>query len=180
VDLLRQRLEEAETALARQDQERRGAEKRARVAEQRAAELTRTLRLLASTVGGDSGAGHATAAGPITLDWTLEYDGSSHSLRLRSVVPGLRPKAARILDAAGRPIAETSAARQRRPSQLVVRVPQSVAAAVESGDWSAFRLEVLIDELWRGAELVDRSERVGDPIARKSDQAPRPYIRIVS
>lgn len=182
VDRLRQRLEEAETALAQQDRERRNAEKRARAAEQRAAELTRALRLVASTVSGDGLAAHAVHTGPVTLDWTLEYDGSSHSLRLRCVTPELRPSRVRIVDATGRPVAESASSRQRRPAQLVLRVPQSVAAAVESGDWSAFRLEALIDEVWREATLVNRGEAAGEPPARVYEgQAPRPaQIRIVS
>jgi hypothetical protein len=180
VDLLRQRLEESEIARAHQDHERRSAEKRARLAEQRAAEVTRTLHLVASTLSSDALAGHAIQAGPLRFAWTLEYDGSSHSLRVRSVIPGVRPTAARISDAAGQPIAEIATVRQRRSAQLVMRVPQSVAAAVESGDWSAFRLEVLIDDVWRAAVMADRGDLGERTVHVLDDRARRPHIRIVS
>ncbi len=92
----------------------------------------------------------------------------------------MRGNKARILDATGRPVAE--AAGNRRTTQLALRIPQSVAAAVESGDWSAFRLEVLVGEVWRGAMLVDRGEPVRDEHDRvREAQATRPAsIRIVS
>lgn len=163
-DLLRSKLEHAEGAVRDEERDRRNAERRARTAEQRVAELTRTLRLVANTVssGGDGMTSRPAPSGPLTLDWTLEYDGSSHSLRLRSTSTDIRPSRARILDATGRPVAESPSARQRRPAQVVLRVPQSVAAAVESGDWSAFRLEVEVDEVWHGAVLVDRTAPVVD------------------
>ena len=50
----------------------------------------------------------------------------------------------------------------REKAQVVLRIPQSVAAVVESGDWSAFRLEVEVDEVWLGAVLVDRAQPVVD------------------
>ncbi len=164
LDLLRERLQEVEQALQDEERDRRNSERRARAAEQRVADLTRTLRLVANTVSssGDASASRVAPSGPLTLDWTLEYDGSAHSLRLRSTSPESRPNKARILDATGRPVAEFVSPRQRRPAQLVLRIPQSVAAAVETGDWSAFRLEVEVDDVWRGAVLVDRAQPVVD------------------
>ena len=165
LDLLREKLQQVEQAFQEEERDRRTTERRARAAEQRVADLTRTLRLVANTVssgGGETLASGATPSGPLTLDWTLEYDGSAHSLRLRSTSPQTRPSKARILDATGRPVAESVSARQRRPAQVVLRIPQSVAAAVESGDWSAFRLEVEVDEVWLGAVLVDRAQPVVD------------------
>jgi hypothetical protein len=181
VDRLHARLEQTDAALRDKDRERRTAEKRMRAAEQHVAELTRTLRLVASTVG-EGRALRLASTGPLTFDWTLEYDGSFHSLRLRCTTPELRPSRARILDATGHAVAETAGARQRRAAQLMLRVPQSVAAAVESGDWSAFRLEVLIDEAWHVAVLVERGEPVADARGATYDaQAARPAaIRIVS
>jgi hypothetical protein len=162
IDLLREKLERLEQALHEEERDRRNTERRARTAEQRVADLTRTLRLVANTVssGGETIAARAAPSGPLSLDWTLEYDGSGHSLRLRSRRGDVRPSKARILDATGRPVAESAGARQRRPAQVVLRIPQSVAAAVESGDWSAFRLEVEVDEVWHGAVLVDRAQPV--------------------
>jgi hypothetical protein len=164
LDLLRSKIEQVEEAMRDEERDRRNAERRARAAEQRVADLTRTLRLVANTVssGGESVGSRATASGPLTLDWTLEYDGSAHSLRLRSASADTRPSKARILDATGRPVAESASARQRRPAQVVLRIPQSVAAAVESGDWSAFRLEVEVGGVWQGAVLVDRAATVVD------------------
>jgi hypothetical protein len=184
VDVLKEKLEEADMAFRDEERARRSAEKRARVAEQRVAELTRTLRLIASTVasGADGGSAHSAATGPLSFDWTLEFDGMSRSLRLRCTTPEVRPTNARILDATGHPIAETVGARQRRPAQLVLRIPQSVAAAVESGDWSAFRLEVQVDDVWRGATLVDRGEPAVDEHGRTSDaqETQSAKFRIVS
>ncbi|MGH2471960.1 MAG: hypothetical protein ACRDG6_06105 [Candidatus Limnocylindria bacterium] len=164
LDLLRSKLESVEQAVRDEERDRRSAERRARTAEQRVADLTRTLRLVANTVssGSESPASRATASGPLALDWTLEYDGSAHSLRLRSTSADVRPTKARILDATGRPVAESPSARQRRPAQVMLRIPQSVAAAVESGDCSAFRLEVEVDNVWHGAVLVDRAQPVVD------------------
>jgi hypothetical protein len=169
IDLLREKLERLEQALHDEERDRRDTERRARTAEQRVADLTRTLRLVANTVssGGDAIAARAAPSGPLSLDWTLEYDGSGHSLRLRSTRGDVRPSKARILDATGRPVAESAGARQRRPAQVVLRIPQSVAAAVESGDWSAFRLEVEVDEVWHGAVLVDRAQPVIDGQPRR-------------
>src|SRR5882672_3489919 len=59
LDLLHEKLEQAEQALRDEERDRRGAERRARTAEQRVADLTRTLRLVASTV---SSGGEALAA----------------------------------------------------------------------------------------------------------------------
>jgi hypothetical protein len=164
LDLLREKLHQVEQAFQDEERDRHTTERRARAAEQRVADLTRTLRLVANTVssGGEALASGPTPSGPLTLDWTLEYDGSAHSLRLRSTSAQTRPSKARILDATGRPVAESGNARQRRPAQVVLRIPQSVAAAVESGDWSAFRLEVEVDEVWLGAVLVDRAQPVVD------------------
>ncbi len=177
VDLLREKLEHVEDALRDEERDRRNTERRARTAEQRVADLTRTLRLVANTVssGGEAIESRGAPSGPLTLDWTLEYDGSAHSLRLRSTRGDIRPSRARILDATGRPVAESASARQRRPAQVVLRIPQSVAAAVESGDWSAFRLEVEVDEAWHGAVLVDRAQPVID--AQPARQA---AFRVVS
>jgi signal transduction histidine kinase len=162
--LLRDRLQQVERAFQDEERDRRTTERRARAAEQRVADLTRTLRLVANTVssGGETLAARAMPIGPLTLDWTLEYDGSAHSLRLRSTSADTRPSKARILDASGRPVAESVSPRQRRPAQVVLRIPQSVAAAVESGDWSAFRLEAEVDDVWLGAVLVDRAQPVVD------------------
>jgi hypothetical protein len=164
IDLLREKLEHLEQALRDEERDRRNTERRARTAEQRVADLTRTLRLVANTVssGGEAITSGVGPSDPLTLDWTLEYDGTAHSLRLRSIRGDVRPSRARILDATGRPVAESASARQRRPAQVVLRVPQSVAAAVESGDWSAFRLEVEVDDVWHGAVLVDRAQPVID------------------
>jgi len=164
LDLLREKLQQVEQAFQDEERDRRTTERRARAAEQRVADLTRTLRLVANTVssGGETVTSRAMPTGPLTLDWTLEYDGSAHSLRLRSTSADARPSKARILDASGRPVAESVSARQRRPAQVVLRIPQSVAAAVESGDWSAFRLEVEVDDVWLGAVLVDRAQPVVD------------------
>ena len=164
LDLLREKLHEIEKAAAEDERDHRDTERRARAAEKRVADLTRTLRLVANTVssGGETLASRAIPSGPLSLDWTLEYDGTAHSLRLRSTSADARPDRARILDMTGRPVAESASSRRRRPAQVVLRVPQSVAAAVESGDWSAFRLEVEVDGVWRGAVLVDRAEPVTD------------------
>jgi hypothetical protein len=164
LDLLREKLQQVQQAFQDEERDRRNTERRARAAEQRVADLTRTLRLVANTVssGGDAVAAHAVSTGPLVLDWTLEYDGTAHSLRLRSTSAENRPSRARILDATGRPVAESANGRPRRPAQVVLRIPQSVAAAVESGDWSAFRLEVEIDDVWHGAVLVDRAQPVVD------------------
>jgi hypothetical protein len=59
-----------------------------------------------------------------------------------------------------RPVAESPTSRRRRPAQIALRIPQSVAAAVESGEWSAFRVEMEVDEIWHGAVLVDRAQPV--------------------
>jgi hypothetical protein len=71
-----------------------------------------------------------------------------------------RPNQARILDATGRPVAESSTSRRCRPAQIVLHISQSVAAAVESGGWSAFRVDVEVDEIWHGAVLVDQAQPV--------------------
>ncbi|TMC45223.1 MAG: hypothetical protein E6J23_05350 [Chloroflexi bacterium] len=164
LDLLRAKIEQIEQAFQEEEHDRRVAERRARAAEQRVADLTRTLHLVATTVatGGDGAASTAGRGAPLLFDWTLEYDASGHSLRLRSTVADERPSKARILDATGRLVAESAGGRQRHPADLLVRIPQSVSVAVESGDWSAFGLEVELDGVWRGAALVDRAEPVID------------------
>jgi len=164
LDLLRSKIEQIERGFQEEEHDRRIAERRARAAEQRVADLTRTLRLVATTVS-SSGEGLGSAAArsaPLTLDWTLEYDGSEHSLRLRATTADVRPRKARILDAVGRPVAESTGTRERRPAEVLLCVPQSVAAAVESGDWSAFQLEVEVDDVWRPGLLVDRAQPVID------------------
>jgi len=170
LDLLREKLRRVEQAFQEEERDRRNTERRARAAEQRVADLTRTLRLVANTVssGGEGLASRAIPSAPLTLDWTLEYDGTAHSLRLRSASVDTRPSKARILDATGRPVAVSVRARQRRPTQVVLRIPQSVAAAVESGDWSAFRLEVEVDDVWQGAVLADRAQPVDAAPARQA------------
>jgi hypothetical protein len=177
LDQLHAKVEHVEQALQDEARDRRTAERRARTAEQRVADLTRTLRLVANTVSSDrdSAPSRATPSGPLALDWTLEYDGSGHSLRLRSTSADMRPSRARILDTTGRPVAESTDGRQRRPAQVFLRIPQSVAAAVESGDWSAFRLEVEVDDVWLGAVLVDR----GQPVVDTDVMQPRAF-RVVS
>jgi hypothetical protein len=177
LELLRSKLDHVEQALHDEERDRRSAERRARTAEERVADLTRTLRLVANTVssGGEALASRAIPSRPLTFDWTLEYDGTAHALRLRSTAGDVRPTRARILDATGRPVAESSTPRTRRPAQVVLRIPQSVAAAVESGDWSAFRLEVEVDEVWHGAALVDR----GQPVVDAEIMQPRAF-RVVS
>ena len=177
VDLLRAKLEQVEQSLRDEERDRRNTERRARSAEQRAADLTRTLRLVAKTVStGDEGlAAREVPSEPITLDWTLEYDGTAHSLRLGSTSASARPSKARILDATGRQVAESASALQRRPAQLVLRIPPAVAGAVESGDWSAFQLEVEIDDVWHGAVLVDRAQ----PVVDSDVMQPRAF-RVVS
>jgi hypothetical protein len=158
----RERLTQAASAL-------RDEERRRRSAEQRVEELTQTLELFASRVEMP-----VTEMSALALDWTLEYDGTTHSLRLRSTRADLRPGAARILDASGRLVAESPAARQVQPAQLVMVIPQSVAAAVESGDWTAFALEVVIDGAWRSAVLVHRG------MSETEDRPQRAAFRIVS
>ena len=178
LDLLRAKIEHIQQAFQDEERDRRTAERRARAAEQRVADLTRTLRLVATTVssGGDGVAPRATPATEvIELEWTLEYDGSGHSLRLRSTSPDVRPSKARILDATGRLVVEFAGARQRHPAELVSRIPQSIAAAVESGNWSAFQLEVEVDDVWEGAVLVERAE----PVVDAEVMQPR-SLRIVS
>jgi hypothetical protein len=164
LDVLRTKIEQIEHAFREEEHDRRVAERRARAAEQSVADLTRTLRLVATTVsaGGDVLASHAARSAPLSLEWTLEYDGSGHSLRLRSTLADVRPSKARILDASGRPVTETEGPRQRHPAELLLRIPLSVSAAVETADWSAFQLEVEVDDAWRGAVLVDRAEPVVD------------------
>ena len=164
LDLLRAKIEQIEHTFQGEEHDRRIAESRARAAEQRVADLTRTLRLVATTVS-SGGEGLVSRAAPIetlALDWTLEYDGSGHSLRLRPTSADVRPSKARIVDATGRLVTKSAGTLHRRPAELLLRVPQSVAAAVESGDWSAFHLEVEVDDAWRHALLVDRAEPVVD------------------
>jgi len=177
LDLLRAKIEHIEQAFQDEERDRRTAERRARAAEQRVANLTRTLRLVATTVSteGEGIASRTNPADVITLDWTLEYDGIGHRLRLRSTSADVRPKRARIVDATGRLVVESAGGPQRQPAELMIRIPQSVAAAVESGNWSAFQLEVEVDDVWDGAALVNRKEPVVDAEVMK----PR-SLRIVS
>ena len=177
LELLRAKVEQAQQAFQDEERDRRSAERRARAAEQRVAALTRTLRLVATTVspGVEGIASRDTPTEQVTLDWTLEYDGSGHTLRLRSTSPDVRPNKARIVDATGRQVVESAGARQGRPAELMIRIPQSVAAAVESGNWSAFQLEVEVDDVWDGAVLVDRAE----PVVDTEVMQPR-SLRIVS
>ena len=173
LDVLRAKIEQIERAFQEEEHDRRVAERRARAAEQRVADLTRTLRLVASTVsaGGDGVASATPRSAPVVLDWTLEYDGSGHSLRLRSTSDDVRPGKVRILDATGRPVVESAGGRERHPADLLLRIPQSVSAAVESGDWSAFQLEVELDGVWQGAVLVNRAE----PLVDAEVMQPRPF-----
>src|SRR5437667_7593152 len=97
LDLLRAKIERIEQSFQEEERDRRTAEARARAAEQRVADLTRTLRLVATTVssGGDALVSRAASIQALTLDWTLEYDGSGHGLRLRPT-SDVRPSKARI------------------------------------------------------------------------------------
>jgi hypothetical protein len=164
LDVLRAKIEHIEQAFQQEESDRRTAERRARAAEQRVADLMRTLRLVATTVsaGDEARPPRVTATTPLALDWTLEYNGSGHSLRLRSTSANVRPTHARILDATGRLVVESGAAGQRGTGDVMLRVPQSVAGAVETGDWSSFQLKVDVDEVWLGAALVVRTEAVVD------------------
>jgi hypothetical protein len=184
-------LQAAQNALREEERKRKDTERRMRAAEHRVSELTQALRVVASTVasGAASEALASRQAGskPVSFDWTLEYDGTAHSLRLRCTDAEIQPTKARILDAAGQPVAEASgparrartAAGRARSTPLVLRVPRSVAAAAESGDWSAFRLEAQVDDVWRGAVLVDRTAPVLE--AQRADAVKRPApMRIVS
>src|SRR5437762_2131039 len=161
-------------AVARQFQW--AVEELARAAEQRVADLTRTLRLVATTVssGGEGPVSRAATIQTLALDWTLEYDGSGHSLRLRPTSDVI-PSKARIVDATGRLVAESVVTLQHHPAGLLLRVPQSVAAAVEAGDWSACQLEAEVDGVWQAAELVDRAQ----PLVGAEVMQP-PSLRVVS
>jgi hypothetical protein len=177
LEVLRAKIERIEQAFQDEERDRRSAERRAHAAEKRVADLTRTLRLVATTVS-PAAEGIASPAGShevIALDWTLEYDGNGHTLRLRSTSPDVRPNGVRIVDATGRLVVESAGIRQRHPAELMIRIPQSVAAAVESGNWSAFQLEVEVDDVWDSAILVDRAE----PVVDAEVMQPR-SLRIVS
>jgi hypothetical protein len=173
LEVLRAKIERIEQAFQDEERDRRSAEKRAHAAEKRVADLTRTLRLVATTVSpaAEGIASHEV----IALDWTLEYDGNGHTLRLRSTSPDVRPNRVRIVDATGRLVVESTGMRQRHPAELMIRIPQSVAAAVESGNWSAFQLEVEVDDVWDSAVLADRAE----PVVDAEVMQPR-SLRIVS
>ena len=62
----------------------------------------------------------------------------------------------------GRLVVESAGGPQRQPAELMIRIPQSVAAAVESGNWSPFQPEVEVDDVWDGAVLANRKEPVVD------------------
>src|SRR5438045_215432 len=81
LDRRREKLQPVERAFQDEERDRRTTERRARAAEQRVADLTRTLRLVANTLssGGETVASRAAPTAPLMLDWTLEYDGSAHS-----------------------------------------------------------------------------------------------------
>jgi anti-sigma28 factor (negative regulator of flagellin synthesis) len=177
LDVLRAKIEQLQQAFQDEERDRRTAEHRARTAEERVATLTRTLRLVATTVSpaGEQIASRGTSHEVIGLDWTLEYDGNGHTLRLRSTSADVRPNRVRIVDATGRLVVESAGMRQRHPAGLMIRVPPSVAAAVESGNWSAFQLEVEVDGVWDSAVLVDRAE----PVVDAEVMQPR-SLRIVS
>ena len=175
LDILRAKIEQLEQSFQEEERDRRASERRAREAEQRVAELTRTLRLVANTVSpeGERLVARGARAEVIALDWTLEYDGNGHTLRLRS--SDARPSKARIIDATGRLVVESAGALHRHPAELLIRIPQSVAAAVESGNWSAFQLEVEVDDAWEAAVLLDRAR----PVIDAEVMQPR-SLRIVS
>jgi ribosomal protein L14 len=164
LEVLRAKIEQMQQAFQDEERDRRSAERRARTAEQRVAALSRTLRLVATTVSpaGEGSASRATPSELITLDWALEYDGTGHTLRLWSTSPDLHPTRVRVIDATGRQVVESASVRQRRSNELMIRIPQSVAVAVESGNWTAFQLEVEVDDAWDAAVLVDRAEPVVD------------------
>jgi hypothetical protein len=184
-------LQSAQNALREEERRRKDTERRMRVAEHRVSELTQALRVVASTVASGTStealASRQAGSTPVSFDWTLEYDGTAHSLRLRCTDADIQATKVRILDASGQPVAEASGPARRartasgraRSTSLVLRVPRSVAAAAESGDWSAFRLEAQVDDVWRGAVLVDRTAPVLE--AQRADAAKRPApMRIVS
>jgi hypothetical protein len=141
LDILRTRIEQLEEALVVEERDRRAAERRARTSEQRVAELTRTLRLVANTVSPDAD----------------------------------RPSKVRVLDATGRIVVESDRPQHRNASELLLRIPQSVAAAVESVNWTAFQLEAEVDEVWEPAALIDRAK----PVVDSEVMEPR-ALRIVS
>ena len=173
---LRAKIEQLEQSFQDEERDRRTADRRARAAEQRVAELTRTLRLVANTVSPEGeGLASRARAEVIALEWTLEYDGNGHTLRVRSTSADARPSKARIIDATGRLVVESAGALHRHPSELFIRIPQSVAAAVESGNWSAFQLEVEVDDAWEAALLIDRAK----PVVDAEVMQPR-SLRIVS
>jgi hypothetical protein len=175
IEALHQQLDRTRESLQDKERERNSAERRARLAEQRAAEVSRTLRVVLSTVGQQEPPVLVDEATPTLLEWTLEYDGSSHALRLRSAQRDLRPDRARIVDATGRTLAESPSTMLPHTGPIVMRIPHSVAAAVESGDWSAFQLEAEIDGAWRLAALVERG------MAETEDRPQRvTALRIVS
>ena len=152
LELLRTKIGQLEQAFQDEERDRRSAERRARAAEHRVADLSRTLRLVAATVSpsGDGVASRATPAEVISLDWTLEYDGTGHTFRLRSTCARAR------FGSSTRPGGWSSSQRIRSSAiraQLMIRIPQSVAAAVESENWSAFQVEVEVDDVWNGAAL---------------------------
>jgi hypothetical protein len=177
LEILRAKIEQLEQDFQDGERDRRTAERRARAAEQRVTDLTRTLRLVANTVSSDAEgiASRGARAEVLSLDWTLEYDGNGHTLRLRSTSPELRPSRARIVDATGRLVVESADVLRRHPAEVLLRIPQSVAAAVESANWSAFQLEVEIDEAWQAAVLIDRAK----PVVDAEVMQPR-SLRIVS
>ena len=176
LDVLRAKIEQIEQAFRVEEDDRRVAERRARAAEQRVADLTQTLRQVATAVSsGGEGLGSLASRSTLMFDWTLEYDGSAHLLRLRSTSADLRPSNARVLDATGRLVVETSSARQRRLAELLLQIPQTVAAAVESSDWSAFQLEAELDGAWQAADLIDRAQ----PLVDAEVMQPR-SLRVVS
>src|SRR5207247_1628358 len=75
LDVLRAKIEQIEQAFQVEEDDRRVAERRARAAEQRVADLTRTLRQVATTVSsGGEGLGPVAPRSALTFDWTLEYD----------------------------------------------------------------------------------------------------------
>jgi hypothetical protein len=170
------------TELARQDEERerRAAERRAKTAQQQVADLARTLRKVAATATTHDGerTTQATSTEPVNLDWTLEFDGASRALRLRPSMPLIRLRRARILDTASVIVAETEPGRRARARDLVLTIPQSVAAAVESADWAAFRLEVLVGAAWAAAALVDRSAEASARSGRSPSLRPT-ELRVV-
>jgi hypothetical protein len=143
---------------AKLEGELREAEYRARRAEERSAELVLTLQHVVAASGARADQTVALAA-PTVLDWTLQYDGTAHELRVHPTEQLVRINAVRLFGEDGTLAIES---RKRRGKDIAVRIPQAIAAAVEQAHWTSFRLEALVSGEWRRARLIDRREAAGD------------------